>query len=96
MHVTAPRFASDAENATVGVASFVGPDPLETCTAGFVVSTVNVTASLPVFPAVSVADTVTVCDPSSSADGVNDGAEHDTGAAYRPCTTPPTIRHQTP
>jgi hypothetical protein len=80
-HVTVDKFASVAVNATVGVESFVGDDPLVMWTAGLVVSTVNVTAPLPVFPAVSVAVTVTVCDPSSSADGVNDGGEHDTGGA---------------
>ena len=77
-----------AENANVGVESFVGPDgPLSIVVSGATVSTVIVRMSGvgSMFPATSVARTSKVCEPSAS-EAVVVGEVHDVQAA-------PSTRH---
>src|SRR5262245_45858295 len=57
---------------TLGVVSLVGVATAVTVTTGGAVSTVNVVAPVPTFPAASLPRTVIVCEPSASAAaGVN-------------------------
>jgi hypothetical protein len=62
---------SFAVNAMAGVASLPGFAGGVIVTTGTAVSTVNVFEAFPVLPAVSVATTLMVCEPSDSAGGTN-------------------------